>query len=246
MQLLILNCSKLKIMNILITGATKGMGRAVAIEMAKNNHSLALCARNQKELDLLEAELLAINPKIKILTVKTDCAIKQEVIEFADQSIAHFKTIDVLVNNVGIYVPSLVLEEEDHMLEFHLNLNLIAHYILYKKLAPLMVKRGSGHIFNFCSIASLQTVVQAGSYTVTKAALLSLNNVMREETRPSGVKVTAVIPGSTLTSSWDGTEISPDKFVLPEDIAKSITHALQLSKGANVDQIMITPQNGQN
>lgn len=232
-------------MNILITGATKGIGKAVAVEMTKNNHSLALCARNQKELDLLKEELLSINPKIDVLTVKTDCSIKQEVAAFADKAIAQFKIIDVLVNNVGVFSPSPILQESDDMLDFHFNVNVVAPYILYKKLAPLMIKLNTGHIFNICSVASLQTIVGAGSYCVTKAALLSLNNIMREETKPSGVKVTAIMPGSTLTSSWDGTTISSDKFVQPDDVAKSILHIMQLSKGANVDQLMITPQSGQ-
>lgn len=232
-------------MNILITGATKGIGKATALEMAKNNHSLALCARNQHELNSLQKELFAINPKINILTVKTDCSVKQEVIAFADKAIAHFKKIDVLVNNVGMFSPSRILEEQDDRLSAHFNINVVAPYVLYQKLAPLMIKRGSGHIFNICSVASLQTIVDAGSYCVTKAALLSLNNIMREETKPSGVKVTAIIPGSTLTSSWDGTIISPDKFVLPSDVATSISQIMQLSKGANVDQLIITPQNGQ-
>ncbi|HTN20875.1 MAG TPA: SDR family oxidoreductase [Pelobium sp.] len=232
-------------MNILITGATKGIGKAVAVEMAKNNHSLALCARNQKELDLLKEELLAINPKIEVLTAKTDCSIKQEVATFADKAIAQFKIIDVLVNNVGVFSPSPILQESVDMLDFHFNVNVVAPYILYKKLAPLMIKLNTGHIFNICSVASLQTIVGAGSYCVTKAALLSLNNIMREETKPSGVKVTAIMPGSTLTSSWNGTTISSDKFVQPDDVAKSILHIMQLSKGANVDQLMITPQSGQ-
>ena len=232
-------------MNILITGATKGIGKAVAMEMAKNNHSLALCARNQKELDILKEELIQINPQINILTVKTDCGIQQEINAFANQAIAHFKNIDVLVNNAGLFSPAKILEEKDEMLDAHFNINVIAPYILYKKIAPLMIKKGSGHIFNICSVASLQTIVTAGSYCVTKAALLSLNNIMRGETKSFGVKVTAVIPGSTLTSSWDGTSVSPDKFVLPSDVATSIHHIMQLSKGANVDQLMITPQNGQ-
>ncbi|HEX7367370.1 MAG TPA: SDR family oxidoreductase [Pelobium sp.] len=233
-------------MNIIITGATKGMGKATALEMAKNNHNLALCARNQNELNALKKELLAINPTIDILAVKTDCSKKEEVAAFADKAIAHFKTIDVLVNNVGLFAAAEILEEKDDMLAAHFEINVVAPYILYKKIAPLMVKKQFGYIFNICSVASVQTIVTAGSYCVTKSALLSLNNIMREETKPFGVRVTAIIPGSTLTSSWDGTNISPDKFVLPSDVATSINNIMQLSKGANVDQLMITPQKGQN
>lgn len=232
-------------MNILITGATKGIGKSVALEMAKSGHSLALCARNQKELDILKEELLAINPHIDILLSETDCSVEEEVSAFADQAIAQFRDIDVLINNVGMFSPSPILKEQSNKLDPHFKVNVVAPYILYKKIAPLMIKKGKGFIFNICSVASLQPIVDAGSYCVTKAALLSLNNIMREETKPAGIKVTAIIPGSTLTASWDGTTISPDKFVQPNDVAKSISQIMQLSTGANVDQIVITPQSGQ-
>ncbi len=232
-------------MNILITGATKGIGKSVALEMAKNGYSLAVCARDSNALESLEKELLTVNANIVVLAVKADCSIKAEVIAFADKVVEVFGNVDVLVNNVGVFSPSSILKENDDQLSLHFKTNVEAPYLLYKKLAPLMTKNGKGHIFNICSIASTQTIVDAGSYCVTKAALLSLNNIMREETKPFGLKVTAILPGSTLTASWDGVEVSPDKFVQPDDVAKCINQIMQLSAGANVDQLIITPQNGQ-
>jgi short-subunit dehydrogenase len=104
-----------------------------------------------------------------------------------------------------------------------------------------MREEASGHIFNICSVASKQIVENAGSYSVTKGALLSLNNVFRDELSKYNVKVTAVLPGSTLTASWQGTDIPADRFVQPEDIAETIYHVLKLSSGANVDEITIRP-----
>ncbi|RZK55026.1 MAG: SDR family NAD(P)-dependent oxidoreductase, partial [Pedobacter sp.] len=78
-------------------------------------------------------------------------------------------------------------------------------------------------------------------YSVTKTAMLSLNNVLRKELADYNVKVTAILPGSTLTASWEGTTINPDKFVQPEDIANSIYSILNLSNGVNVDEITLTP-----
>ncbi|MFC5282489.1 SDR family oxidoreductase [Pedobacter alpinus] len=232
-------------MNILITGATKGIGKAIALEMTKQNHALALCARDQKDLDALKKEIITINPKSQIYLSKTDCSNKEQLLSFISNVINQIGIIDVLINNVGVFSPSNILDEDDDQLDFHFKTNVFASYILYKKLAPLMIKQQKGHIFNICSVASLQTIVNAGSYCVTKAAMLSLNNIMREETKPFKVKVTAILPGSTLTSSWDGTTISPDQFIQAEDVAKSIHHIMQLSDGANVDQLLITPQSGQ-
>jgi short-subunit dehydrogenase len=95
-----------------------------------------------------------------------------------------------------------------------------------------------------CSSASKNVVAEAGTYSVTKFALLGLNNVMKLETQEYGVKVTAVIPGSTLTSSWNGTTIPAERFILPEDIASAIVNTFQMSAGANVDELIINPAFG--
>ena len=164
---------------------------------------------------------------------------------FADDALNTYQTIDVLVNSVGLFKPSLLLEEADDALDLHLKTNLFSAYYLYKKLAPGMIKQQNGYIFNICSVASITTLKNIGSYAVTKAALLSLNNTMREELQQYDVKVSAILPGSTLTNSWQGTDIPQDEFIKPDDVASAIEMILNLSKGANIDQILIKPIHGQ-
>jgi NADP-dependent 3-hydroxy acid dehydrogenase YdfG len=108
-----------------------------------------------------------------------------------------------------------------------------------------MVSVGEGHIFNICSVAALNPIAEAGVYSVTKYALLGLNKVMRLEMQEHGVKVTAIIPGSTLTDSWRGQEVDKTKMVMPEDIASAITNIYNMSTGANVDEMIIKPAGGQ-
>jgi short-subunit dehydrogenase len=108
-----------------------------------------------------------------------------------------------------------------------------------------MMAAREGHIFTICSVAALNPIAEAGTYSVTKFALLGLSRVMRLEMMPHNVKVTAVIPGSTLTNSWEGTTIETDKFVLPEDIASAIVNAYKMSPGANIDELIIKPVGGQ-
>jgi len=232
-------------MNVLITGASKGIGRAIALNMAANGHDLALCARNVKDLELLRNQILNLYPDRKVFIKVTDCSIKSEVLEFAAFSMSSLGSIEVLVNNVGVFTPFRILEEDDDALEAHMKANVYSAYYLYKKIAPQMKERGNGYIFNICSVASIETIVNAGTYCVTKSALLSLNNIMREELMDGQVKVTAILPGSTLTSSWDGSSISPDKFIQPEDVALVIEQIMKMSNGANVDQILIKPLHGQ-
>ena len=232
-------------MNVLITGATKGIGKAVALNMAANGHHLALCARNGNDLAQLKEEIIHQYPAVHVFIKTTNCVIKEEVYAFADEALVQYKQIDVLVNNVGVFNPGFLLDEEDNILENDMKINLYCAYYLYKKLAPIMRERKNGFIFNMCSVASTTSIINAGSYCVTKAALLSLNNIMREEMMPHHVKVTAILPGSTLTNSWEGTSISSDEFIKPEDVALAIDQIMKMSFGANVDQVVIMPIHGQ-
>jgi 3-oxoacyl-[acyl-carrier protein] reductase len=226
-------------MNVIITGATKGIGRAIAVKMAAEGYNVAVCARNAADLEQLKLALK--DAKGKVLTTIADCAKKDEILACCELFSQHFNTIDVLVNNVGIYMPSNILDESDENFELQQAVNLNASYYFSKFFGRMMRAQCKGHIFNICSVASKQALIEAGSYCVTKAAMYSLNNVLRKELAEHQVKVTAILPGSTLTSSWEGTTLPPEQFVQPEDIANTIYNLLSISKGANVDELIITP-----
>lgn len=231
--------------NAIITGATKGIGRAISLALAKEGFNLAICSRNSQDLKNMQAELLQINPHLKILTSITDCSIAAEVKDFAQSASRELGFFEILVNNVGTFIPISILEEEDGVLQQQINLNLMPAYELYRYFGKEMRNARKGHIFNICSIAAIYPVYTAGSYTVTKAALYSLSKVMRDEMQPYQVKVTAILPGSTRTSSWDGTELTDENFVMPEDIARIIVNCLHMSPGAHMDEIQIKPIAGQ-
>lgn len=226
-------------MNAIITGATKGIGKAIAIKLAQNGYNLAICARDETELQSFVAELQLF--KVNIIGVVTDCSKKEQVIAFFDRIKAEMQTVNVLVNNVGVFLSGTILDEADEIFEQQQQLNVNAAYYLSKNIGKMMREAKSGHIFNICSIASKRVIENAGSYTVTKTALLSLNNVLRNELAEYNVKVTAILPGSTLTASWNGTEIPVETFVQPEDIANSLYSILNLSSGVNVDELILTP-----
>ncbi|RYF19964.1 MAG: SDR family oxidoreductase [Flavobacteriales bacterium] len=228
-------------MKAIITGATKGIGKAIAIALAKRGYDIIACARNAAELESFEREIKGFG--VDVLAIKADCSKKEEVLAFLAKAIVFAPKIDVLVNNVGVFNPGSLLDEADEVFELQQQTNVNAAYYLSKNIGKMMREQGFGHIFNICSVASKMPVENAGSYSVTKAAMLSLNYVLRRELAPHQVKVTAIIPGSTYTASWEGTSLDQAKFVQPEDVAKAVITILDLSDGANVDELTITPSN---
>ncbi|MDP3468766.1 MAG: SDR family oxidoreductase [Daejeonella sp.] len=231
-------------MNAIVTGATKGMGRAIVMELAANNYNIIFCARDENEVQALQDELRKSYHSLQFFGMRADMEDStglRKFAEFAESSLGH---VDVLINNAGLYIPSGIMEEDERCLERQMQVNFFAPHFLSKFFAAKMIGKGKGHIINICSTASLEPVSRAGSYSISKMALFGLTKALREELRPAGVKVTAVLPGSTLTDSWTGTSLPSDWFILSEDIAKTIMNCLQMSSGANIDEIIIRPLYG--
>ncbi len=231
-------------MNAIITGATKGIGKAIALKLAHAGYNLALCSRSQQDIDIF-CKYLESRFQIKAIGLETDLSNPDEIHRFVNYVQQHFETSDVLVNNAGVYYPATLLEENEHLLLSQMQINLYAPYYLCKFFGRIMKEKGKGNIINICSVASKKPVVAAGSYSVTKAALLCLTSVLREELMQDNVKVTAIVPGSTLTESWGETSLDKKLFIDPEDIAEAVLQCLRLSNGANLDEIVISPVKGQ-
>jgi short-subunit dehydrogenase len=231
--------------NSLITGATKGMGRSIAIAFAKEGINLSICSRNEKDLADFKQELLEINPQIKVVALPSDGSVKEQLLQFAAAAEQQLGFISIIVNNLGMFDPSSILNEGENAFDKQLNTNLMPAYHLYRYFGKTMMEKREGHIFTICSVAALNPIAEAGTYSVTKFALLGLSKVMRLEMQPYNVKVTAVIPGSTLTNSWKDVDVDKDQFVSPDDIASAIVNIYKMSTGANVDEIIIKPAGGQ-
>ena len=232
-------------MNAVITGATKGMGKAIAIQLAKAGYNLAICSRDQSEIDSFCQSLLADYPSITAIGLQTNCSLPNEVDDFANFVQQHFETVDVLINNVGIFTPGSILDEKESSFAEQFQVNVNAAYILSRRFGLQMRRKKSGYIINICSIAAVQPVAEAGSYTVTKFALYGLTKVLRLELMPHQVKVTAILPGSTLTSSWEETTVPKERFIAADDVANAVMYCLNTTVGSCPEEIIITPTTGQ-
>jgi short-subunit dehydrogenase len=233
-------------MNIVITGASRGLGRAIAERFAddKQGHKLLLCSRNKESLQLTGKELQGRFPRTTILTKPCDLSDKTAVKDFGTWVLKQDAKIDILVNNAGTFLPGNVHNEEEGILEKMIGLNLYGPYQLTRLLLPSMMKQKGGHIFNICSIASLQAYPNGGAYSISKYALAGFSKNLREEMKPFGIKVTAVYPGAVYTDSWKSSGIDPKRIMQADDIARMIYTSSVLSPQACVEDIIIRPQLG--
>lgn len=227
-------------MKIVISGASKGIGKSIAESFAANGFDLAICARNESELEKTKQEIEA-KYKVKVLAKTCDVSIKEELLAFAKYVQNEWGRIDVLINNAGSFSPSLVHTEEEGFLEKMMDTNLYSAYYLSRAFLPKMMEHKSGHIFNITSVAGIQAYKDGAAYGITKAAMMALNRALREELKTFGVKVTAVVPGATLTSSWDGFDAPPERFIPAADIGKIVWDTYKLSKQTVVEEIIVRP-----
>lgn len=233
-------------MNIIITGASKGMGKAIATEFAsdKQGHTFFLCARNIYELENTGKELQGRFPRTNIYTHACDVTSVKDLQTLTAKINSLVDKVDVLVNNAGIFIPGSVYNEEEDMLQKMLDTNLFGAYNLTRMLVPGMIKSRSGHIFNISSIAALKAYANGGSYSISKFAMAGFSKNLREEMKPYNIKVTTVYPGAVYTDSWKGTDVDPKRIMEAGDLAKMIYTAAHLSPQACVEEIVIRPQLG--
>ncbi|MBL0145189.1 MAG: SDR family oxidoreductase [Chitinophagaceae bacterium] len=229
-------------MYVVITGASKGIGKAIAKEFAENGYNLLLCSRNEIDLNKTAEELQTQFSSVNIKAKAFD--LSKQAKEFGQWVLDNNITPKILVNNAGVFEPGNVYNEPDGLLEKQIETNLYSAYHLTRKLLPKMMEAATGHIFNICSVASLQAYPNGGAYSISKFAMAGFSKNLRQEMMPHNIKVTTVYPGAVFTKSWGNFDNSSNRIMEAEDIAKMIYAASQLSAGACVEEIVLRPQQG--
>ncbi len=232
-------------MNVLITGASRGIGKALAVKFATiGNNRVFLCARNAAALNEVREELANTTLKANVEVFAGDVTSFEEVTDLFNWTKEHTPLIDVLINNAGEFLPGSIHNEEEGLLEKMIESNLYSAYRVTRAFLPMFMEARAGHIFNMCSIASLQAYANGGSYSISKFALAGLSKNLREELKPYNIKVTTVYPGAVYTDSWAGSDIEPERIMDVNDIAEMIYAASFLSPQACVEEIILRPQLG--
>lgn len=231
-------------MNCIITGASRGLGKAMAGRFAAGGYHLALVARDGKRLDAVRDELETRYPGIRIQCFPVDLSKEEEVLSLGKGLVNAGFEVDVLINNAGAFLPGSVHNEPKGLLEQLMAVNLYSAYHLTRELLPAMMARRSGHIFNICSVASFKAYPNGGAYSITKYALAGFSANLREELKPHHIKVTTVYPGAAYTDSWAGSGVDPERIMTAADVAEMVYTASRLSPQATVEEILLRPQLG--
>lgn len=218
---------------IVVTGGTKGIGRAIVDKFAKEGFTVLTCARTEED-----------NFPENVHFFKADMSKKTEVLAFANFVKATVNQVDILVNNTGFFLPGQIHNEEEGTLEAMIETNLYSAYHLTRALVGKMIERKEGYIFNICSTASITAYTNGGSYCISKFAMLGMSKVLREELKPHHVRVTSILPGATLTNSWAGVELPAERFIAPEDIAQVVWTAFSLPDSTVLEEILMRPMLG--
>jgi short-subunit dehydrogenase len=229
---------------IVVTGGSKGIGRAILLKFASHGFDVVTCARNPEELKKLAEEFMKRYPSITVHTTTADMADKHQAKSFVSFVTGLKRPVDILVNNAGYFVPGSISTEPDGTLESMIHANLYSAYHTTRGFVQAMKERKTGHIFNICSIASIKAYSNGGSYAISKFAMLGFSKCLREELKEFGIRVTSVLPGATKTSSWDESDQPEERFMKVEDIADTIYSAYSISSRSVVEEIIIRPQLG--
>lgn len=228
-------------MNIVITGATEGIGKAIAYAFASKDNALALCARTFSKLETLKADILSTTSCTDVFIQAVDVTKEEEINVFAENVLNHWRDIDVLVNNAGVFIPGKIYEEDEGVLEQTMNTNVYSAYRLSRCFIPKMITQRSGHIINISSVAGLKAYPNGGSYSISKFAMLGLGKGLREELKEFGIRVTNIMPGATWSNSWAGVDLPQDRLMEASDIAKIVLLATELENKSVLEDVVVRP-----
>ena len=223
---------------IIISGASRGIGRATALLLARNGANIVATARNADELSTLEAE-----GNGRIVVVPGDVASETDMQFVVQTALDHFGSIDVVINNAGVgafkNVEEISVEEWDSVMAT----NVKGTFLLTKAALPALKAQGSGHIVVVASDVAKRTFAGGSLYTASKYAQEAFMGALRKEVRPHGIKVSGVYSGlvdSHFHAKGHGHETSKD-YLQSEDMAESMLFILSRPAHVVIDEFMVHP-----
>ena len=230
----------------LITGASRGIGKATALAFAKSNIDVALVSRSKKSLEEVAEEVDRLGARAGAYPL--DLAEVESVRARVEAIANDFGTFDILINNAGMAYTGDALDVPLDRWQQVLNLNLTSAFECTRAVLPAMRAAGSGTIVNIVSIAGKQAFPGWSAYCASKFGLLALSQSLAAEERARGIRVVALCPGATNTPFWDTETVRIDldrtKMLAPETVARTILQAVLLPAEATMEEVTLAPSAG--
>jgi len=221
----------LKGKNALVTGAGKGIGRALAIALAQEGANVGLIARTEADLQNVAEELKSFNVRTAIATA--DVSAIDSVNQAVQKISAELGAIDILINNAGISTFGSFMELEPARWEEIVKVNLFGVYYMTRAVLPEMIARQTGDIVNISSTAGQRGAAVTSAYSASKFGLIGLSESLMQEVRKHNIRVTTLTPSTVATDMAKDlklTDGNPDKVMQPEDLAELVVSQLKLNR----------------
>ncbi|MEQ8908336.1 MAG: SDR family NAD(P)-dependent oxidoreductase [Vicingaceae bacterium] len=226
-------------MKILISGASKGLGKAMAERLCQEGHELFLIARSQDKLQMLKQNWeKQYGQSVNIIAFDLS---QTEKIKNLPKLYPFLEQTEVLINNLGHYVENKPTELTIEQLQQQFNLNLYSAIALSDLFLDNFKSQKKGSIININSVMGLNGASHASAYAISKHGLKAWNDSLREEMRPFGVKVCSLYPGAINTPSWDGQAVDRTAMIQTEDIAEIVNSLLKLGTSTLVEEVRLSP-----
>ncbi len=229
---------------VVVTGAGRGIGRAVAQAFAREGAVVALCARSAHELTAVQREIEAAGGRAVVRP--TDVSDEAAVAALVSETLRTSGRIDCLVTAAGVAAFGPVVEAKTSEWDETVAVNLRGVFLCCRAVLPAMMAARRGTIINIGSIVTSRTLPGSAAYTASKYGLLGLSRVLAEEMRPHGVRVGVLSAGATDTPLWDAVPNPPSRarMVRPEQVARAALLMATLEPGATLEEVTLLPQDG--
>jgi len=230
--------------NAIVTGAGKGIGRAIALRLAAEGADLCLVSRTKSDLDRLAGEITKMGRKA--IALEGDVSRERDVRSIVEKVRREFRGIDILINNAGLGYFSPVTEMKTEQFDEMWGVNMRGVFLFSREVLPDMIKRQSGDIVNISSLAGRNAFIGGAGYASTKWGLIGFSRSLMLEVREKNIRIITVCPGSVDTSFGDhGSQQIKSKGRIPsaEDIATIVAHALNMPRHVMVSEIDVRPTN---
>lgn len=225
-----------------VTGGTKGIGRAIAEALVRAGANVCISARDEMEIESAVSDMGGLSQEAGVTGMACDVRSFDEVKALMEHAVAEFGGVDVLINNAGIGIFASVEELAPEDFRAVLETNLFGVFYCCHEAIPLMKRRGGGYIINISSLAGVNAHPQMAAYNASKFGLNGFSEALMQEVRHDGIKVSYIMPGSVNTE-FGGDEVSAEKLwqLQPADIARVVLDLLSQEERSLVSRVEIRP-----